>query len=250
MTKPIEGVSEKILACAKEEFLEKGYSEASLRTIAAKADTTTGSIYSRFGDKEGLFGAIVEPVAEGLTRIFLKTQEEFHAREAEVQPKVMETYVASGMDEMLDYVYDHFEEFRLLLDASYGTRYQNFVEHLVEIETEYTYKYMEATASLQEGSEITEEFVHITARAMFDSMFEVVRHRMDRDTARKYLPPTSFISCSIRRIVISKCSLTKRMVSISSSVSLGFIPAAGSSNRRSLGLVASALAISNFLCLP
>ena len=36
MTKPIEGVSEKILACAKEEFLEKGYSEASLRTIAAE----------------------------------------------------------------------------------------------------------------------------------------------------------------------------------------------------------------------
>ena len=61
------------------------------------------------------------------------------------------------------------------------------MEHLVEIETEYTYKDMEATASLQDGSEITEEFVHITARAMFDSMFEVVRHRMDRDTARKYL---------------------------------------------------------------
>ena len=39
----------------------------------------------------------------------------------------------------------------------------------------------------EDGSEITEEFVHITARAMFDSMFEVVRHRMDRDTARKYL---------------------------------------------------------------
>ena len=55
------------------------------------------------------------------------------------------------------------------------------------IETEYTYKYMEATASLQDGSEITEEFIHIMARAMFDSMFEVVRHRMDRDTARKYL---------------------------------------------------------------
>ena len=55
MTKPIEGVSERILVCAREEFLEKGYSEASLRTIAAKADTTTGSIYSRFGDKEGLF---------------------------------------------------------------------------------------------------------------------------------------------------------------------------------------------------
>lgn len=187
MTKPIEGVSEKILACAKEEFLEKGYSEASLRTIAAKADTTTGSIYSRFRDKEGLFGAIVEPAVDGLIQIFLKIQKEFHAVKAEDQPRLMEKYVSSSMDEMLDYVYDRFEEFQLLLDASYGTRYQDFVEQLVEIETEYTYKYMEATKFLQDGSEITEEFVHITARAMFDSMFEVVRHRMDRETARKYI---------------------------------------------------------------
>lgn len=187
MTKPIEGVSERILACAKEEFLEKGFSEASLRTIAAKADTTTGSIYSRFKDKEGLFCAVVEPVAEGLTAIFLRTQKNFHDQEPEEQPKLMETYVLSGMDEMLDYVYDHFEEFQLLLDASYGTRYQDFVEHLVEIETEYTYKYMDATQSTREGSMITEEFIHIMARAMFDSMFEVVRHHMDRDTARKYL---------------------------------------------------------------
>ena len=187
MTKPIEGVSEKILACAKEEFLEKGYSEASLRTIAAKADTTTGSIYSRFQDKEGLFSAIVEPAADGLIQIFLQIQKKFHAASAEDQPKLMGQYTASGMDEMLDYVYDRFEEFQLLLDASYGTRYQDFVEQLVDIETEYTYKYMEATRFLQDGSEITEEFVHITARAMFDSMFEVVRHRMDRGTARKYL---------------------------------------------------------------
>ena len=188
MTKPIEGVSEKILACEKEEFLEKGYSEASLRTIAAKADTTTGSIYSRFGDKEGLFGAIVEPVAEGLTRIFLKTQEEFHAREAEVQPKVMETYVASGMDEMLDYVYDHFEEFRLFLDASYGTRYQNFVEHLVEIETEYTYKYMEVIGceSVRSG-QVTEDLIHIVTTAYFNGMFEPVRHRMDKARALHYI---------------------------------------------------------------
>ena len=64
MTKQIEGVSEKILACAKAEFLEKGFGEASLRTIASKAGTTTGSIYSRFGGKEGLFGAIVEPTAD------------------------------------------------------------------------------------------------------------------------------------------------------------------------------------------
>ena len=51
MFKQVEGVSEKIIACSKKEFLEKGYTDASLRTIAAEAGTTTGSIYSRYGDK-------------------------------------------------------------------------------------------------------------------------------------------------------------------------------------------------------
>lgn len=67
MSKPLEGVSEKIETCAKKEFLEKGYVDASLRNIAAKAGTTTGSIYSRYGGKEGLFSAIVEAVAEELS---------------------------------------------------------------------------------------------------------------------------------------------------------------------------------------
>lgn len=37
MAKQIEGVSEKIIAAAKQEFLEKGYVDASLRTIASAA---------------------------------------------------------------------------------------------------------------------------------------------------------------------------------------------------------------------
>lgn len=56
MAKQIEGVSERILDCAKAEFLDKGYTEASLRSIAAAADTSTNSIYVRFKDKEILHG--------------------------------------------------------------------------------------------------------------------------------------------------------------------------------------------------
>lgn len=75
MSKPIEGVSEKIETCAKKEFLDKGYVDASLRTIAAEAGTTTGSIYSRYGGKEGLFSALVEPAAKEFTEIFVSVQE-------------------------------------------------------------------------------------------------------------------------------------------------------------------------------
>lgn len=78
MAKQIEGVSEKIIAVAKQEFLEKGYVYASLRIIASAAGTSTNSIYVRFGDKEGLFSAIVEPVLNEMVERFLKIQERFH----------------------------------------------------------------------------------------------------------------------------------------------------------------------------
>lgn len=188
MAKPIEGVSEKILACAKAEFLEKGYADASLRTIAAKADTTTGSIYSRFGGKEGLFSAIVEPAVQEFTEIFLRTQETFHAVDEKEQAGQMRNYVQHGMDEILVCMYGHFEEFQLLLDASYGTKYQHFVDQLVEIETEYTYKFMQAIQYENAGEmEVPEDFIHIMTTAMFESVFEVVRHKMPIEKAKSYL---------------------------------------------------------------
>lgn len=192
MTKPAEGVSEKILVCAKKEFLEKGYSEASLRRIAAEADTTTGSIYSRFGGKEGLFSAIVQPVAEEFTDIFLKCQQDFHDMDSEKQAGTMFEYSSSGMRNLLEYMYDHFEEFQLLLDASYGTKFQNFVEHLAEIETEYTYKFMNVIQFQNRNDhngekKIPEEFIHIMTRARFESFFEVIRHKMEKEDAIQYM---------------------------------------------------------------
>ena len=72
MAKQIEGVYENVLRCARQEFLEKGFALASLRDIAKAAGTSTGSIYTRFTDKAGLFRALVEPAAGELQRRLLK----------------------------------------------------------------------------------------------------------------------------------------------------------------------------------
>lgn len=55
---------ERLLECARAEFLEKGYQGASLRSICKKAGVTTGALYFFFKDKEDLFDAIVEPTLE------------------------------------------------------------------------------------------------------------------------------------------------------------------------------------------
>ena len=59
MAKQKVGVYDRVLECAKEEFLSRGFLDASLRTIAQEAETSTGSIYTRFGDKEGLFLSLI-----------------------------------------------------------------------------------------------------------------------------------------------------------------------------------------------
>ena len=136
MARQIEGVAERIVEAAKREFLDKGYVEASLRTIAAEADTSTNSIYVRFGGKEGLFSAIVEPVLNEMIEQFIRMQEKFHQMSADEQAEIMPKYADGGTLELIDYMYAHLDEFRLLLDASYGTRFHNFVDALVRIEVE------------------------------------------------------------------------------------------------------------------
>lgn len=188
MAKQIEGVYERILECAKQEFLDNGFKDASLRIIAYNADTSTSSIYTRFGDKAGLFDAIVSPAAAGLKKLFVEYQEAFHQLDGATQKETMVDYSTRGMEILLDYIYDHFDEFRLLLDAAYGTKFQNFVDELARIEVEYSYKYLESTGlSLCQDGVAMEELLHIVTTCYFDSLFEVVRHRMDRTSARSYI---------------------------------------------------------------
>ena len=188
MAKQIEGVSERILACAKAEFLDKGYTDASLRSIAAAAETSTNSIYVRFKDKEGLFSAIVEPVLSEMLERFLKMQEAFTHMDCLAQRAHMAEYADGGTMELVEYLYDHLDEFRLLLDASYGTRFHHFVDELVRIEVEYTYKYMAATGCPSRiGDAMTEKLLHIVTTSRFESIFEVIRHGMSREEAREYI---------------------------------------------------------------
>lgn len=188
MAKQIEGVYDNLLACAKQEFLAHGYTGASLRRIAQEAGTSTNSVYVRFHDKGGLFRAIVKPAADGLIDRFVAIQESFHAFDMERQKKEVGIYSANEMLNLVDYIYDNLSEFQLLLDAANGTEFENFVDRLVAIEEEYTWKWMEITgARLDPNGPITKDFYHMVVSSYFQGIFEVVRHRMDKEDAKRYI---------------------------------------------------------------
>ncbi|MDH6269899.1 AcrR family transcriptional regulator [Rhizobium sp. SG_E_25_P2] len=52
----------RLLAAARKAFAEKGYMAASMDDFTAEAGLTRGALYHAFGDKRGLFAAVVDQV--------------------------------------------------------------------------------------------------------------------------------------------------------------------------------------------
>ncbi len=188
MAKQIEGVYETVLECAKQEFLEKGFQEASLRTIAQKAGTSTGSIYTRFTDKKGLFEALVTGTAEGLKSIYVSAQQDFSELPGTEQKERVNDYSDDKFKEFIGYIYDHFDEVKLLISCSEGTAYSNFIHSLVEIDVAYSMKFVETACkdALLSGR-ASPELLHIVSSAFLSGVFEIVAHDMNREAADRYI---------------------------------------------------------------
>lgn len=188
MAKQMEGVYEKVLECAKVEFMEKGFKDASLRVIAKNASTSTGSIYTRFQDKEGLFLAIVSPVVKELTSWFNEVQEEFHRQDVSWQENQMDCYSVKGNEDLISYIYDHLDVFKLLVEGAQGTVFEDFVGDLVDLEVEYTVKFLDSIGNdaIAKGI-VTQEFFHIVFSAYYNGIFEIVRHDMGKNEGMHYV---------------------------------------------------------------
>lgn len=188
MAKRVEGRSDKLLECAFSEFMEMGYQEASLRVIAAKADTTTGSIYSRFKDKEGLFHALVDSTIDGLIAWHERVQGAFARKSADEQREEVLTYAPELWEQMVDYIYDHWDVFRLLARCTDIDCYDNMLNRLVEIEVKYTYSFLESTGNdAVKRGRLTPMLIHMLSSAWYSGLFETVRHDMTYEEALTYV---------------------------------------------------------------
>lgn len=96
--------------CCDSGVLNSGYLGASLRKIAKAAHVTTGAMYGYYKNKEALFNDIVEEVSE----------------------EFKNDYLVEGINlETIDYIYQNFEVFKLIICCSKGTRYEEYLDCLV-----------------------------------------------------------------------------------------------------------------------
>ena len=166
----------------KREFLEKGFKDASLRKIVAEAGFTKGAFYGYYPDKAALFEALVSDAADGLIEQFKAAQDaHFDLIPENKTDKSMELSTKYLLH-FVNYIYDHFEEFKLVICCSEGTKYADYIHELVELDVSRTEKYH---ALLKEKGKMTgsvsHELHHMITSAYFTAAFETVVHDMTRD---------------------------------------------------------------------
>jgi AcrR family transcriptional regulator len=183
-----ESTRAKIIQAGTSEFLSKGYENASLRRIAAEAGVTTGAIYGYFPDKSSLFDALVEEPANHLRDWYISEQRTFETFPAEVKEQQMHQYSSRALEEFVDYIYLHFDAFKLVVCCSAGTAYEGYIESFIDVEIESTRHFIEMLRSLgYHIRHIDDNMIHILASGLYTGIFEIVVHDMPKERALEYI---------------------------------------------------------------
>ena len=182
------GTLDRILHAGKQEFLQKGFRAASLRNIVRDAGVTTGAFYGYFKSKQELFQALVERPARTFLERFERAQADFAGLSPEQQSGRMGEISGNCIEWMVEYIYGHYDAFKLILCCSEGTKYEHFIHTMVEIEVDGTHRFMDVLKDMGHPvREMDSQLEHILVSGLFSGFFEIVIHDMPQENARRYV---------------------------------------------------------------
>lgn len=186
MEKNGSNTKELIEQAAIKEFMKKGFMGASLRQIVKNAGVTTGAFYKYYPTKEKLFAGLVQEHADHVYGIYDEVLEGFEELPPLQQQSRMKSISHDGVDTIIEYVYQHYDNFKLLICKADGTPFADFIHQLVEKETAATYRFMDTMRGMGiDVPNIDPELCHMLASGMFSGIFEIVVHDMKKTEAKK-----------------------------------------------------------------
>ena len=176
---------EKIVAAARKEFLTYGFTDASMRRIAAAAGMSASGLYKHFASKEEMFSALVEPAYQGLLALF---RQEAGDQEQFIGTGDLSVWETSNDARLaVSYIYDHLDAFRLIICKSQGTKYESFLHDLAVLEEKMTLFFMEMLK--KQGvklNEFSEKELHLLTTTNVNAIFQTVEHDLTREEAIHY----------------------------------------------------------------
>lgn len=179
-------MKERILEAARKEFIEKGFSDASMRNIANEIGITATALYRHYSNKEEIFEAVVAPAVKDWERL---CNSESDRQTSIGRNEGLEAMWGNDVqvERIVDMIYRRFDEHRLLFFGSKGTKYEDFLHYIVTRVQKETLNFMEELKGMGVSvNEVDEKDMHLILSAQYSAMLEMVKHDYSYEEAIKY----------------------------------------------------------------
>jgi len=172
---PKEDIRKAILREARKEFLERGYKEASMRSIARRAQVGVSNIYNYFTSKDELFTQVLSPVLTALDKML---EEHNNPDNLSLQIFHNSYYLNKSIQQILTLVLRFRKELKLLLFHANGSSLANYRNEFTDRQTETGLNYMKLMKArfpqLQVG--MSPFFLHTISSWWLSIIGELVTH--------------------------------------------------------------------------
>ena len=168
----------RILECAKGEFLSKGFENAKVAEIAKLAKVTTGALYQHFKNKEDLYDCIFSPICDGFISITNDRNKDFIDSLERDEFSIISEELSYITNDLLKYIYDNWKIFRILILNDNTKIYKTFFNTIVENETKMTQLMIEKK-NISQYQHLTFKKLKSLISAQYQGIFALMRTEDD-----------------------------------------------------------------------
>ena len=170
-----KNIRETILKAAREDFLQHGFKDSSMRRIAKISGVGLSNIYNYFKSKDEIFREVLAPLLHTFD-VWLKK----HNSENYISVDVftMKSFQQEMLNAMLSILRGNREDLRLLLFEASGSSLENFKDTITDRQTEAGLEYLQLMKEKYPhlNTNVSPFFIHVMSSWLMTMMGEIVMH--------------------------------------------------------------------------
>ena len=136
-----ESVKNAILEAAKNEFIDKGYQGASIRTIADQAGVSVSNIYNYFDSKDEILNKVLQPILRKIEwgKNYIVECDLDHSTKKVLNLERHKEFLLKAAN----FIDENRELLKVLIFKSYGSTLENYKEDIIEWYVGFWHQYIE-----------------------------------------------------------------------------------------------------------